>query len=91
VLLFHANILILGALFLGHWMYICRRSHLCDAEFDIDNEGARFRILATVPFVAILGIVVAFFSPPYSLLVYLLVPIIAAIRRTYGCLEQKSM
>ena len=91
VLLFHANILILGGLFLGHWMYICRCSHLCDAEFDIDNEGARFWILATVPFVAILGIVVAFFSPPYSLLVYLLVPIIAAIRRTYGCLEQKSM
>ncbi|MDP3395453.1 MAG: TMEM175 family protein [Methanoregula sp.] len=91
VLLFHANILILGALFLGHWMYICHCSHLCDSEFNIDNEGARFWILATVPVIAILGIVVAFFSPQYSLLVYLLVPIIAVIRSACGCLEQKSM
>lgn len=90
VLLFHANILILGGLFLGHWAYICRRSHLSDADFDCDNEGAQFWILATVPSVAILGILVAFFSPPYSLLVYPLIPIITVIRRIFsGRLKQK--
>jgi len=80
VLLFHANILIIGALFLGQWMYICRCSQLCDAEFNVATEGTRFWLLATIPSIAILGIGVAFFSPPYSLLVYLLVPIIIAIR-----------
>jgi uncharacterized membrane protein len=84
VLLFHVNILIVGALFLGQWMYICRCSHLCDAEFDSATKRTRFRLLATIPSVAILGIVVAFFSPPYSLLVYLLVPFISIVRHAAG-------
>jgi uncharacterized membrane protein len=84
VLLFHVNILIVGALFLGQWMYICRCSHLCDAEFDSATKRNRFLLLATIPSVAILGIVVAFFSPPYSLLVYLLVPFIFTIRQFTG-------
>jgi uncharacterized membrane protein len=79
VLLFHLNILIVGGLFLGQWMYICRRSHLCGAEFVVTDEEMRFWLLATIPCVAILGIVLSFFSPPYSLLVYLLVPIVTAI------------
>ena len=91
VLLFHLNLLIVGALFLGHWMYIYRCNHLCDAEFDIAKEGDRFWILATVPFVAFLGIVVAFFSPSDSLLVYLLEPIINVIRGMLSKrLEQKN-
>jgi uncharacterized membrane protein len=81
VLLFHVNILIVGALFLGQWMYICRRSQLCNAEFDTVCGNTRFRILATVPAVAILGMGVSLFSPPYSLIVYLFVPIITAIRK----------
>jgi uncharacterized membrane protein len=84
VLLFHVNILIVGALFLCQWMYICRCSHLCDAEFDSATKSPRFRLLATIPSVAILGIVVAFFSPPYSLLVYLLVPLIIIVRHAAG-------
>ncbi|MDO9550307.1 MAG: TMEM175 family protein [Methanoregula sp.] len=80
VLILHVNILILGALFLVHWMYLCRCCHLCEAEFDANTAG-RFWILATVPTVAIFGIVVAFFSPTYSLLVYLLIPVIAVIRK----------
>jgi len=84
VLLFHVNILIVGALFLGQWMYICRGRHLCDPEFDAATEGNRFWLPATIPSVAILGILVAFFSPPYSLLAYLLVPFIVIIRRLTG-------
>jgi uncharacterized membrane protein len=84
VLLFHVNILIVGALFLGQWMYIGRCSHLCDAEFDSATKRKRFRLLANIPSVAILGIAVAFFSPPFSLLVYLLVPFILTIRQFTG-------
>ncbi len=92
VILFHANLLIVGSLFLGQWTYICRSNHLCDTEFDIAKERSRFWILVTVPSVAFFGIVVAFYSPPYSLLVYLLIPFIIAIqRKSPGHLEQKSM
>jgi uncharacterized membrane protein len=84
VLLFHVNILIVGSLFLGQWMYICRCRHICDADFDIVIEGDRLRLLAIIPIVAIIGIVVAFFSPPYSLLAYLLVPSIVIIRKLTG-------
>ena len=92
VLLFHVNLMIVGSLFLGQWMYICRRNHLCDTGFEIAKERYRFWILVTVPSVAFLGIVVAFFSPPYSLLVYLLIPVIIAILgKPFGDQEQKSM
>ena len=92
VILFHANLLIVGALFLGQWTYICRSNHLCDTEFDIAKERSRFWILVTVPSVAFFGIVVAFYSPPYSLLVYLLIPVIIAIQgKSSGHREQKNM
>jgi uncharacterized membrane protein len=79
VLLLHVNILIIGALFLGQWLYICRSDYLCEAEFDLATERERSWLLATAPSVAILGIGVAFFSPPYSLLIYLIVPLIITI------------
>jgi uncharacterized membrane protein len=84
VLLFHLNIMIVGGLFLGQWLYICRSSHICDPGFELANEENRFWLLATVPSVAILGMVVAVFSPPYSLLVYLLVPIINAMGKKFS-------
>jgi len=90
VLLFHVNLLIVGSLFLGQWMYICRRNHLCDTRFDIAKEGYRFWILAAVPSVAILGIGVAILSPPFSLLVYLLVPIIISISRMKSLQSQEQ-
>lgn len=84
VLLFHVNILIVGSLFLGQWMYIGRCSHLCDAEFESAAKRDRLILLATIPFVAILGIAVAFFSPQFSLLVYLLVPFIFTTKQVTG-------
>lgn len=92
VIIFHANILILGALFVAHWKYISRSTHLCDAEFDVASQEKRFWILATIPAVAIFGILVSFFSPPYSLLVYIIALIIFIIRgRISRYREQKKM
>ena len=91
VILFHANILILGALFVAHWKYLSGCSHLRDNECDDTSQEKRFWILATIPAVAILGIGVSFFSPPYSLLVYLLALIIIVIRVKFsGSREQKN-
>ncbi len=80
VLLFHVNILIIGGLFLGHWLHICQCDSLCDRKLASGEGGYRFWILAAVPSIAFIGIIVAFISPPYSLVVYLLVPVIIAIR-----------
>ncbi|MEI7857538.1 MAG: TMEM175 family protein [Methanomicrobiales archaeon] len=91
VVIFHANILILGALFVAHWKYISRSTHLCDAEFDAASQEKRFWILATIPAIAIFGIMVSFVSPPYSLLVYIMGLIIFVIRgRISRYQEQKK-
>lgn len=81
VVLFHVNILLLGALFAAQWRYITQSSHLCDTKFDAVSQAKRFWLLATIPSVAFLGVVISLFSPPYSLLVYLLVPVMAIVRK----------
>lgn len=92
VLLFHVNLLIVGALFLGQWMYIYKRSNLRCTKSDIAMGENRTRILITVPSVAIFGIAVALISPPFSLLAYLLVPVIfAVIGKPPGSQEQQNM
>jgi len=81
VILFHTNILLLGALFFAHGKYLTQSSHLCGAGSDMQSREKRFWFLATTPSVAILGIAVSVFSPPYSMMVYLLIPIIFLIRK----------
>jgi len=81
VILFHTNILLLGALFVAHGKYLTQSSHLCGAGSDMQSREKRFWFLATTPSVAILGIAVSVFSPPYSMMVYLLIPIIFLIRK----------
>ncbi|MHB8165111.1 MAG: TMEM175 family protein [Methanoregula sp.] len=92
VLIFHINILIIGGLFLGLWVHICRCSNRNKGGFNIDKEGHRFLILAAIPSTAFLGIIVSFISPPYSLIVYLLVPIIMVMKgkKSSGNLEQNA-
>jgi uncharacterized membrane protein len=89
VILFHANILIIGALFVAQWKYISRNSHLCDTEFDAVSQEKRFRILATIPAAAIFGIMISFISPAYSLLVYLLILVVITIRLKISSIRNK--
>jgi uncharacterized membrane protein len=92
VILFHVNILLIGALFVAHWKYISLSSHLCDTEFDAASQKKRFWILATIPIIAFLGVGISFFSPAYSLLVYLLALIIIVIRWKFSLhQEQKKL
>ncbi|MFA6226020.1 MAG: TMEM175 family protein [Methanoregula sp.] len=90
VILFHVNILLIGALFVTHWRDISHSSHLCEAEFDVASQKKRFWILATIPAVAILGIGILFVSPVYSLLVYLLALIIIAIRWKFSRYQEPT-
>ena len=90
VILFHTNILIIGALFVAHWRYLSRSSHLCDTEFDPASQKKRFWFLATIPIIAILGIGIAVFSPAYSLLVYILALIIIVIKRKFSTYHEQK-
>lgn len=74
-LLFHANMFIVGALFLLQWHYICRHGHLCEpAPGHAVMRGGLFRSVL-VPAVAITGALICFANPPVSLLVYIALPV----------------
>ncbi len=90
VILFHTNILLLGALFVAHGKYISQNCHLCSAGSQTPLPEKRFWFLATTPGVAIIGIVISFFSPPYSMMVYILIPIIFGIRKISGTGNKKA-
>lgn len=90
VVLFHTNILIIGALFVAHWRYLSQSSHLCDTEFDPASQKKRFWFLATIPIIAVLGIGISVFSPAYSLLVYVLALIIIVIKRKFSTYPEQK-
>ena len=81
VLLFHANMLIIGFLFAFQWRHICRHEHLCDPVPEKKIVHNWFLRSALVPAFAVIGGAVAFFSPAFSLLVYLILPAGACLER----------
>lgn len=74
VLLFHANMFIVGSLFSFQWHHIRRHGHLCEPVPDKAIMHAWYYRSMLVPAIAALGGVLSFFDPPLSLLVYLLLP-----------------
>jgi len=74
VLLFHANMLIVGLLFASEWHYICRHDHLCYPVPEKKNVRQWFYRSALVPVFAIAAGIVAVFNPSLSLMTYLLLP-----------------
>src|SRR5512136_2712336 len=79
VVIFHLNLLVLGALFLLHWTYLGEHHHLSDPDLDIYLKKRRFFVLAAIPFCALIGIGVSFISPQDSFYSYLLIPCIVII------------
>jgi len=72
--LFHANMFILGMLFLIHWSYLIRNPNLTTAGISAQNAANGVRRALVVPFVSFLGIVLSFASPSWSMATYLLIP-----------------
>jgi len=70
VLLFHANMFIVGLLFSLQWHHIRRHEHLCDPVPEKAIVHAWFCRSMLVPAVAVIGGILCFFNPPASLLVY---------------------
>ena len=75
MLLFHTNMFIVGVLFTFQWHHIRRDEHLCEP---VPEEAIVYRWFCRsllVPVVAVMGGILCFVSPPFSLLVYLILPL----------------
>jgi uncharacterized membrane protein len=81
--LFHANMFILGMLFLIHWSYLIRNPNLTTAGISAQNAANGVRRALVVPFVSFLGIVLSFASPSWSMATYLLIPPLFLIIRRH--------
>lgn len=86
VVIFHANMFIIGALFFIHWYYISHHPYLLSS--DLDQATASWNMhhaLLVVPFVALTGIALSFMMPSNSMMVYLLIPVGLFIVRRFVC------
>ena len=75
-LLFSANLLILGLLFLLNWWYACRNHRLVDPDLDRETIVRGIRRSCITPVVAAIAMVLSLFIPRWGLTVYMLIPII---------------
>ena len=81
--LFHANLLILGVLFLIHWGYLVNNPGLTSVEISKQDAVNGMRLAMVTPFVSFLGLVCSFASPSLSMAIYLLIPLVFFIIRRY--------
>lgn len=81
--LFHANLFILGLLFLIHWWYLVNNPGLTSIEISKQDAANGMRRALVVPFVSFLGLVCSFASPSWSMAIYLLIPLVFFINRRY--------
>ena len=75
-LLFSANLMILGLLFLLNWWYSCRNHRLVDPDLDRETIVNGMRRNCVIPVVAAISMVLSLFIPQWGLTVYMLIPII---------------
>jgi uncharacterized membrane protein len=75
-LMFSANLMILGLLFLLNWVYACRHHRLVDADLDRETIIRGIRRSCITPVVAAIAMILSFFIPRWGLAVYILIPII---------------
>jgi uncharacterized membrane protein len=75
-LVFSANLLILGLLFLLNWWYACRNHRLVDHDLDRETIVSGIRRNCVTPVVAAISMVLSLFIPRWGLTVYMLIPFI---------------
>ncbi|MCX6009650.1 MAG: TMEM175 family protein [Chloroflexi bacterium] len=75
-LVFSANLMILGLLFLLNWWYACRNHRLVDPDLSKESIARGIRRSCITPVVAAISMVLSFFIPRWGLTVYMLIPII---------------
>jgi len=75
-LLFSANLMILGLLFLLNWVYACWHHRLVDPDLDRETIVRGIRRSSITPVVAAVSMVLSLFLPRWGLTVYMLIPLI---------------
>jgi len=75
-LVFSANLMILGLLFLLNWWYACRKHRLVDPDLDRETIVGGIRRSCVTPGVAAVSMILSFFVPGWGLWVYMLIPFI---------------
>jgi len=76
VLFFHINLLLAGLSYLWQWLYIERQPDLVEKKIsDKEFKKVLWRNLM-LPGVALVAIIVSFFTPDWSSMAYLVIPIL---------------
>jgi uncharacterized membrane protein len=81
--LFHANLFIVGVLFLVHWWYLVNNPGLTSVEISKHDAAYGMRRALIMPVVSFFGFACSFASPSWSMAVYLLIPLVFFINRRY--------
>jgi uncharacterized membrane protein len=82
--LFHGNMFALGLFFLLHWLYLIRHPDVTSVAIGSRDASMGVRRCLITPIIAVLGFVISFFSPAWSMAAYLLiVPGVAAVGRFF--------
>jgi uncharacterized membrane protein len=88
--LFHANMFIIGMLFLCQWYYLVHNPGITSGEITPIAASTGMRRGIVLPIVALLSIGVAFFSPSHSMMCYLLLPLVFMAVKMNGHPEKLS-
>jgi uncharacterized membrane protein len=75
-LMFSANLMILGLLFLLNWWYACRHHRLVGPDLSKETIATGIRRGSITPVVAAISMVLSLFMPRWGLTAYLLIPVI---------------
>ena len=76
---FHINILLIGVFFLFQCLLLMRYPEILKKDVSRETAIHIVKVNMVIPSLAVLGIVVALFSPPWSLAVYVFVPFLTSI------------
>ncbi len=77
--IFHMNILLIGVFFLFQCMLLLRFPDILKKDVSRTAALRIVKINLVVPSLAVAGIVLAIFSPPLSLAIYILAPVLSSI------------
>lgn len=75
VCFFHLNLLLAGLSYLGQWLFLTGNQYLLTEKINIGEiNRIKYRNLI-LPVISLVAIVAAFFSPEWSSMAYLLIPV----------------
>ena len=84
VVLFHTNLFILGVLFFAHWWYLVNNPHLTAVHISEKDAAYGLHRAMVAPLVSLLGLIMSFASPSWSMATYLLIPLLLYFNKRYS-------